>query len=199
MGIMQGASQLGPDPAEDTSVEVRPLTPENLSVELSVMSPETKRWLFSDRARRRPDGTRIPRRELVGKKHSASSLVGLFNAQGGLCCYCCQPMTLPQPKSRRNKWPTDAEVVDMEKMAPAPVQTPYTEVTRDHLLAKSAGGPGLLSNFAAACRLCNEEKGDLPLVIFLLGMATNTVREMHRQRREVRFELTRQALFPPEA
>lgn len=192
MGIMQRAAELEP------GAEALPLTPEELSVDIAVLSLATKRWLFADRARRRPDGTRIPRRELAGKKHAPSSLVGLFNAQGGLCCYCTGPMTLPQSR-RRHKWPTDAEVVDMEGPAPGPVQTPYTEVTRDHLLAKSAGGPGLLSNFAAACRLCNEEKGDLPLIIFLLGRATNNTRELHRQRREVRRELALLVVRPPEA
>lgn len=129
--------------------------------------------------------TRVPRQLLRRRRAASTSLEGLFNAQAGLCCYCTEPMTLPRT-GRHKKWPTDAEVIDVQPAEPARAST---EVTRDHLVPKSDGGPGLLHNFAAACRLCNQEKGSLPLVIFMLARSTNTVREVYRRQQHVRLAL----------
>lgn len=147
--------------------------------------PELLRWLYKGQSRVLPDGIRRPRR-LSNKPRSASStsLLSLFNAQGGLCCYCASEMTLPPKlKGSRKKWPTDAEVTEVAELHPP------TEVTRDHLHPKSDGGPGLLENFAAACRLCNQEKGDLPLIMFLLARTTNTLREAHRRQKHIKAAL----------
>jgi len=155
--------------------------------------PEILKWLHQGQTRKGQDGVRRPRRVRWGRLSSAS-LVNLFNMQGGLCCYCAEPMTLPPTRTRRARktWPTDAEVTDVGQK-PEPYRPLPTDVTRDHLLAKSQGGPGLLSNFAAACRLCNEEKGDLPLVIFILARSTNTLREAHRRQEHIRKALAEQA------
>lgn len=150
-----------------------------VSADLFAPPPEIMRWLHSGSARTWPDGIRRPRRfNRPPRSASSTSLLSMFNAQGGLCCYCGHEMTLPpKVKGSRKKWPTDAEVAELH---------PLTEVTRDHLHPKSDGGPGLLENFAAACRLCNQEKGDLPLIMFLLARATNTLREAHRRQRHIK-------------
>ena len=40
--------------------------------------------------------------------------------------------------------------------------------TREHVLARSDGGKSDRNNIVGACSKCNNEKGDQPLVIFLL-------------------------------
>lgn len=79
----------------------------------------------------------------MGKHHPRrSGIVDLFNSQGGFCCYCCKPMTLAYGKTN--------------------------SITRDHVVPRSQGGSSRESNIAGACYKCNQEKRDMPLVIFLL-------------------------------
>jgi hypothetical protein len=99
----------------------------------------------------------------TGRRLSIKSLRGLHRAQHGLCCYCCEPMTLPPLSARQGK----AKMSDAEFTA-----FTTTCVTRDHLLSKAGGGSGVAENFAAACRACNEEKAELSLPIYLLGRIT---------------------------
>lgn len=96
----------------------------------------------------------------AGKRLSIKSLRGLYHAQHGLCCYCCQPMTLPPISAKHGK----AKMTDAEFSA-----FTTTCVTRDHIHPRASGGSGVAENFAAACRSCNGEKADLPLLVYLLG------------------------------
>ena len=178
-----GVSEIHVFAAYSASAAERSVQPDDCEKALTELPPDLMKWLYSGNTRLGEDKIRWPRR--YGRsRHMAmsTSLVSLFNAQGGMCCYCSEQMTLPSQR-RQRKWPTDAEIAS-DAYRPAP-----TDITRDHILPKSQGGPGLLSNFAAACRLCNEEKGDLPLVIFLLARANNNLREVHRQQRHVKAAL----------
>lgn len=110
---------------------------------------------------------------------SPRSLLGMFEAQAGLCCYCGEEMSLPpRLNGHKSLRPTDAEVTQ--------IQFKPSDITRDHIAPKSQGNPGKLFNLAAACRLCNQEKGDLPLLVYLLAKTTNTVREAHRRQAHIR-------------
>ncbi len=111
----------------------------------------------------------VVRDPVTGQRLSAKSLEGLYHQQAGYCCYCCQPMTLPPAGRRLGK----AQLSDAELTA---INT--TCVTRDHLHPRSRGGPGVVANFAAACRSCNEQRGELPLVLFLLARGAGTVPQL---------------------
>lgn len=141
---------------------------------------EIMKWLsMGKKAKADYSGFRRSRRW----RRSGTSLQVMFEEQGGLCSYCAQPMTLPRlfRGQARKSWPTDAQ------LATIPVSP--TDITRDHIHPKSGGGPGIKANFAAVCRLCNQQKADLPLVIFMLARVTNTLGAVHRRRVEVRREL----------
>ena len=104
-----------------------------------------------------------------GRRVSATSLKGIYLQQSGLCCYCASPMTLPPSTLKHGHGQlTDAELT----------QVNTTMVTRDHIQPKSQGYPGVAFNLAAACRQCNGEKGDLPLLVFLLARATGQLGEV---------------------
>lgn len=71
-------------------------------------------------------------------------LVKLFNLQGGLCAYCETPMdinTCNRPNS-----PTIEHILPKSR---------YKKLAKEHF------------NLVCACRQCNNEKGDMPLVVFL--------------------------------
>jgi 5-methylcytosine-specific restriction endonuclease McrA len=108
-------------------------------------------------------------RDENGRRVPATSLKGLFIQQFGICCYCAEPMTLPPANQKKGQAAlSDAEITEVNT----------TMVTRDHILPKSQGYPGVAFNIAAACRQCNGEKGDLPMLIFLLGRRTGTLGEL---------------------
>ena len=107
-------------------------------------------------------------RDFSGKPVAGGSLAAMFYEQAGLCCYCGDEMTLPPPGLRKGHGHlTDAELTAVNT----------TCVTRDHIAPKSQGNPGRWFNYAAACRLCNEQKGDMPLLTFILGRATGKLGE----------------------
>lgn len=74
-----------------------------------------------------------------------SSIIKLFNLQGGLCHYCGCRMTLFI--GRRNT------------------------ATRDHVIPRSAGGPTQMWNLVAACHDCNQAKGSTPYEVFTRRVA----------------------------
>lgn len=108
-------------------------------------------------------------RDEQGRRISPRSLKGMFISQAGLCCYCCEPMTLPNP--RKASRPDEAQVVNMLP----------TDVTRDHLRPKSEGNPGTMFNLAAACRACNTQKADMPLLMFMLARRNGNVADARRR------------------
>lgn len=81
-------------------------------------------------------------------------VVKMFNEQCRLCCYCGNKMTLTLGKRRT--------------------------ATREHIKPKSQGG-GIRDNFAAACLECNKEKGNTPLIIYLLKKAQQRDAISYRQ------------------
>lgn len=114
-------------------------------------------------------------RDANGRGVPATSLKGLFIQQHGLCCYCAEPMTLPPANQKKGQAAlTDAEVTQINT----------TMVTRDHIQPKSQGNPGVAFNIAAACRQCNGEKGDMPLLIYMLGRATGRLGELRASYRK---------------
>ena len=72
------------------------------------------------------------------------TLVKLFNLQGGLCAYCQQPMDIT--KCNTPNAPT------IEHLLP---QSRFKKLAKEHF------------NMVCACRKCNNEKGDMPLVVFI--------------------------------
>lgn len=72
------------------------------------------------------------------------TLVKLFNLQGGLCVYCQEPMDITKTNS------DDAPTV--EHLLP---RSKFRKLAKEHF------------NLVCACRKCNNDKGDLPLVVFL--------------------------------
>lgn len=70
------------------------------------------------------------------------TLVKLFNLQGGLCAYCEEPMDI----TTCNK-PNSPSI--------------------DHVIPRAAGGCDSEFNLVCACRKCNTQKADLPLVVFI--------------------------------
>jgi uncharacterized protein (TIGR02646 family) len=73
-----------------------------------------------------------------------STLVKLFNLQGGLCAYCQVPMDINSCSNDNS--PT------VEHLLP---QGRFKKLAKEHF------------NLVCACRKCNNDKGDLPLVVFL--------------------------------
>lgn len=67
-------------------------------------------------------------------------IVDLFNEQCGLCCYCTRKMTLKLGRGNT--------------------------ATKEHVLPRSYGGKDDF-NLAAACFDCNQERGNMPLLIYL--------------------------------
>jgi 5-methylcytosine-specific restriction endonuclease McrA len=79
-------------------------------------------------------------------------IVSLFNEQCGYCCYCSEKMTLKLGKKRT--------------------------ATVEHILPRSYGGKNEF-NLAAACDYCNNERGNMPLLIYLLSKKYNKTRHRH--------------------
>lgn len=69
-------------------------------------------------------------------------LMTLFNKQAGCCAYCGEVM----------------EIDTCNKPMSA---------TIDHIIPRSKGGKDEIFNLVAACRQCNTEKGNMPLVDFI--------------------------------
>ena len=69
----------------------------------------------------------------------------LFNLQGGLCAYCDTPMDM-NSCNRPNS------------------------PTIDHIIPKSAGGCESRFNKVCVCKQCNNEKGSMPLAMFLVQL-----------------------------
>lgn len=72
----------------------------------------------------------------------------LFTQQDGRCAFCGRPLTLDQNK----------------------VGTPEY-ATMDHLIPRATGGKDEPTNLVLACAPCNQEKRDLPLIVFLIRRA----------------------------
>jgi 5-methylcytosine-specific restriction endonuclease McrA len=68
------------------------------------------------------------------------AIVELFNEQCGLCCYCSGKMTLKLGKRRT--------------------------ATIEHILPRSHGGRDDF-NRSACCDVCNSDRGNKPLLIYL--------------------------------
>jgi len=74
-------------------------------------------------------------------KERKGIIVDLYNEQAGFCCYCGKKMTL---KKHGNYM-----------------------ATKEHVIPKSKGGADHPDNYAAAHAICNWEKGNTPLLIYL--------------------------------
>lgn len=72
------------------------------------------------------------------------ALVKLFNLQGGLCAYCQEPMDITKTNSSNS--PTIDHILPKSR---------FTKLSKEHF------------NLVCACRQCNNDKGDMPLVLFL--------------------------------
>lgn len=74
-------------------------------------------------------------------------LIELRNRFNGRCFYCDRMTVLPprRPGSRLTK----------------------TAATRDHIIPKIAGGSDQISNLVLACNECNNERGSMPVDVFL--------------------------------
>jgi 5-methylcytosine-specific restriction endonuclease McrA len=66
-----------------------------------------------------------------------------FSKQGGLCCYCKQPMWVNDPGELTARYAVTARQADLLKC------------TGEHLIAHSEGGAAAAENIAAACAFCN--------------------------------------------
>lgn len=66
----------------------------------------------------------------------------LFNMQSGVCPYCGVDMTL------EHGHPNTATI--------------------EHIIPKSKGGKQIRGNYMAACLNCNNERGDLPIALYLI-------------------------------
>ena len=73
----------------------------------------------------------------MSKHKRKGAIIGLFNDQCGLCCYCSRKMTLQFNKKRT--------------------------ATVEHIIPKSKNGRVL----SAACNNCNQKKSDTSLIMFL--------------------------------
>lgn len=93
--------------------------------------------------------------EPVKQRRGTKQLKRLRKRFGGKCFYCRVELTLPREPNSRKK----------------------TRVTRDHLIPRSKGGPQGRSNVVAACYACNNLRGNMPwldyLVLIRLRMAVH--------------------------
>lgn len=49
----------------------------------------------------------------------------------------------------------------------------FNDWTVDHIVPKAAGGVSNKTNYTGACRDCNRNKADMPMVMFICELAIN--------------------------
>lgn len=84
--------------------------------------------------------------EPVKQRRGTKQLKRLRKRFGGRCFYCRVDLTLPREPNSRKK----------------------TRVTRDHLIPKSRGGRQGNPNVVAACYACNNLRGNMPWLDYLV-------------------------------
>ena len=69
-----------------------------------------------------------------------------YQSQSGNCIYCFKPMWLEKPEDFANKFKLTLR------------QVRSYQCTAEHLLPRQDGGKDSLSNIAAACKYCNQQR-----------------------------------------